>query len=226
MRERPILFSGPMVNAILDDRKTQTRRVIPARFLQKYPISGFESEDAWRRFALDRSPYKVGDLLWVRETFEIVDDPAAAFADEERDIDTPFGHYHPALAIRGGPNGERFVVDYKADGPTRICDKPHPKTGKILRKWKPAIHMPKWAARIWLEITDVRVQRVQDISAEDAISEGCPTALDAGAHCVDGMRSECVWFMDLWNRINFARGYGWDTNPWVWALTFRKVART
>ena len=84
-------------------------------------------------------------------------------------------------------------------------------------RWKPSIHMPKWAARIWLEVTGVRVERVQDISEEDAIAEGIPRG--AVQYCGHAIRL----FRDLWDSINAKRGYPWEVNPWVWVVEFKRT---
>ena len=163
MTERPILFSAPMVRAILDGNKTQTRRVVKLK------------PDYMETFL--RLPNKVaccpygqpGGRLWVRETFE----------DCESALHS--------------------CVLYRADGGT-------PGT-----KWTPSIHMPRWASRITLEITGVRVERLQDISEEDAISEGTPFPCGGW---VGG-------YQKLWESIH---GPGsWDLNPWVWVVEFKRV---
>jgi hypothetical protein len=186
MTERPILFSGPMVRAILEGRKTQTRRPVKPQ-----PVCGDgivqgpnglffvgqlrDSENAWRDILC---PCGVpGDRLWVRETF-----------------------------WDGRPDIDNYVL-FVADGYS------------FVRDWKkrPSIFMPRWASRITLEITDVRVQRVQETSAADCIAEGLTADLPM---------SHADWrdsFAGLWDSINEKRGFGWDANPWVWALTFGRV---
>ena len=184
MKEHPILFSGPMVKAILEGRKTQTRRVIK-------PQPVFDSADLngkpyfrWR--GLERSqwalstycPYgQVGDRLWVRETF---------YTDNYR-----------------RSNG--LPVLYKADGETR--------------SWLPSIHMPRWASRITLEITGVKVERIQEIqdTPTDALKEG----IKLKQPYVHADLKVVADFKELWDSINAKRGYGWDVNPWDWALTFK-----
>ncbi|MCP4902985.1 MAG: hypothetical protein GY906_38975 [bacterium] len=220
-RERPILFSGPMVRAILEGRKTQTRRVI------KNPekLEGLMQDGE----AAEWCPYgKLGDHLWVREAFGTVDDAthqAWLTADPGGADD-----YECNPCAKDGPNGERWIVDYRADNPQRPMDKPHPKTGKVSRRWRPSIHMPRWASRITLEITDVRVERVQEISENDAVAEGIQKRgryWDGGPHPVKG-GPKCfplprAAFKDLWDSINAKRGYGWHTNPWVWVIEFRRA---
>ena len=194
--ERQILFSGPMVRALLAGTKTQTRRVVkpqpPGLWMKPETavITDHHGRWAFSRIAPNglavawprgtdsiKCPYGVpGDTLWVRETWANV-------------------------------SGGAF---YRADGkwPCAFGDEP---------KWKPSIHMPRWASRITLRVTDVRVERVRAISERDAQAEGA--AKESG---VGGM-SYVNGFHRLWDSINDARGYGWDVDPWVWALTFERV---
>ena len=202
MSDRPIIFSAPMVRALLDDRKTQTRRVLKP---QPGPFDALFSE-AGRWWTGDaetgeveevlRIPYAIGDRLWVRE----------AFSYETLDVDR-CGFMPPW---------------YWADG--------NPASGDFTRP-KPSIHMPRWASRLTLLVTDVRVQRLHEISDEDANAEGaahCDICNDVGwlnnnpdggeeCGCCGGgsYRDE---FRDLWNSIH---GPGaWAENPWVAAISF------
>ena len=192
MKERPILFSGPMVRAILDGSKTQTRRI--AKEFNEMP----NLDGILRRFPNQEGcPYGTpGDRLWVRETF--------------------------AQGVEGCPGGISYRADHfdpKGDGPA------HP------MKWRPSIFMPRIASRILLEITDVRVQRLQEISDEDVRAEGIEElALQAdepGAWWTAApdrrfhSRTPRGAFLRLWREIH---GDGsWDANPWVWAITFRRL---
>lgn len=178
--EKPILFSTEMVRAILEGRKSQTRRVIkpqPDGEIKAnipYEFYGTKTERIFTDTKAYLAPCSVGDILWVRETWAKDD-----------------------------------TYYYKADG---SC-------GSRCGKWKPSIHMPKEAARIWLEVTDVRVERLQEITEEDARAEGAlPTREERGYNCC---RDE---FITLWDSINSKRGYGWDTNPWVWVIEFERIA--
>lgn len=215
MRERPILFSGPMVWAILSGRKTQTRRVVKC----KSPFEVTEHDETGKPWPwvddhvpgcdLDgwlRCPYGLHrDRLWVRETW------------------MP-GYYHEA----DHENGPRVSLIYRADeaevtvqAPSyelaERWDREFSEDGHDVPPWRSPIHMPRWASRILLEVTDVRVERLQAISAEDCIAEGISTTLrehDAVCHLRDQYRA-------LWESIN---GPGsWDANPWVWAITFRRL---
>ena len=178
MKERPILFSAPMVRAILDGSKTQTRRVLKKSTEFKGPynpayIEAHKKDTGWREIC----PYgKIRDRLWVRETWGI----------------------------------------YSADGGTQSCtycaDYPKVHMGQ---KWTPSIYMPRWASRIDLEITDIRIELLQDISRGDAMDEGCPFQNMAKG---DDPRK---WYADLWESINGAGS--WAANPWVWVVKFKRV---
>lgn len=194
VRERPIIFSGPMIRAILEGRKTVTRRVIkgPTPIAVGTGWSRWWSEKMQTQlsasgFAKCHCPYGApGDRLWVRETWA--------------DCST-----NPLIC--------EDTIAYRATEPEwdRDC------TGI---RWRPSIHMPRWASRITLEITNVRVERVQDITEEDAEAEG---VLPIPSHLtsVDYVTP----FADLWNRINAKRGYSWAANPWVWVVEFRRVEK-
>lgn len=198
MKERPILFSAPMVRAILEGRKTQTRRVMkPQPFWgerQGLQSAGwcFSSPKvallSWPGDKLTEAlkshcPYgQRGDRLWVRETFLV---------DDNRRI--------PKTATR-----KNFEVDYKATSE----DSPH-------WRWRPSIHMPRWASRITLEITGIRVERLQDISEADAHAEG--VTIRSVTH-YDGQAKD--YFFALWEKINGLES--WAANPWVWVIEFKK----
>lgn len=172
MSEHPILFSGPMVRAILHGTKTQTRRALrpqPDRKLDATVHYDRATGGAmWASIHGDHGthcPYgKPGERLWVRETWRKAEG----------------------------------VLQYRAD----------PVTWGPTRKWTPAIHMPRVASRLTLEVTGVRVERLQDITERDAIDEG-----ETGT---SGYRL-------LWDDLNGKRGLGWSTNPWVWVVEFRRA---
>lgn len=200
MKERPILFSAPMVRALLNGTKTQTRRAIKPEW---WRCLDPEDEDD-RAAALKQCPYGApGDRLWVKETW------CSAYA-------------------RGC-----FGVMFRADGLFRQTGKraekgPHfdggsPQPNPIV-KWRPSIFMPRWASRIKIEITEVRVQRLHDITDEDAVAEGCPPRgpkpEGVGSQVFDP-DSPIKAFERLWRPIN--GDAAWFDNPWVWALTFRRV---
>jgi hypothetical protein len=214
MKERPILFSAPMVRAILDGLKTQTRRVAKppekANFLpddnwtldMDDPGTAFNDDESGRLYI--KCPYGVpGDHLYVKENSwiwcqKVIDGVTKTGRPKLRFV--PCGQYVVHCA-----DGEKPAIPVDAS-PTRLW------------RWKAARFMPRWASRITLEITDVRVQRVQEIEEDDALNEGIPD---------NGPGQELLpseMFARLWDSINAERGFGWDVNPWVWALTFRRIA--
>lgn len=231
MKEHPILFSGEMIRAILDGRKTQTRRGIqlstdpssydraglvnigiPPDVEQRWTL--FHKEPHGQQYSLSRCRYgKPGDRLWVREGFY------------------QYGKWIKNGRTKTGKQAWTFKPTKHADGEdVRLTDNPpevvrpnkYRKPGWYKR---PSIFMPRWASRILLELTDVRVERLQEISAEDCIAEGIEDVWSRkyptwpkGA--IEGCRGE---FRDLWNSINAKRGLGWDVNPWVWVVEFKKL---
>ena len=189
MKERPILFSAPMVRALLAGTKTQTRRIIKPQHLAFFNQDAAAMLSYWNERPL---PYgQTGDRLWVRETF---------------------GHFERNQHFKPGCN-----VYYRADG---NCLE--------LEPWRPSIHMPRWASRITLEITSVRVERLQDISEADAIAEGCTQNHNGyywgGPHPVSGLKQLATAkgaYQDLWESINGPDS--WAANPWVWAIEFKRL---
>jgi len=213
MKERPILFSGPMVKAILEGRKTQTRRVVKLNMSGRVQLSRrqWHTDDA---NAVLGCPYgQPGDRLWVKETHR-------------------FDGLDPKIALRSQCLDE---ISYRADMQgDRACDD---------CAWRPSIFMPRWASRITLEITGVRVERLNQISEADAKAEGIGSwrqKYPRGSHDIQGYDTvynfgrdlETRWFPTsspnavlsykrLWESIN---GPGsWDANPWVWVVEFRRV---
>ena len=207
MKERPILFSDAMVRAILDGTKTQTRRVVKLIGLRHTDVDAWHLDGVqWEAGAyiegnpasmgFYRCPYgEPGDRLWVRETW---------WKGSEDEGEAP-------SRDRGSP------VEYRAD---TSVDAPggwdaEPRTNRpAWARWRPSIHMPRWASRITLELTDVRVQRVRDITDEDARAEGVRAT-------VGGDLAHRAEFALLWDFINLNRA-SWASNPWVWALTFKR----
>jgi len=228
---KPILFTGEMVRAILDGRKTQTRRILKSAFPKQWPEPVRLADDEGNTGALNDPKYwgypcaedgcdmsladwayvlcphgKIGDYLWVRENF-------AVYGDDDK-----------------------YVLHFQAD---------------VQRGsgWKPSIHMPRKYSRLTLQITDIRVQRVQDISEEDAAAEGVEEnwlgylATGSNGFGGQGWTPENGWrnylddedgepsysakesFKSLWDSINAKRGFGWHENPWVWAITFQTILK-
>lgn len=214
MKESPIPFKGDMIRAVLSGQKTQTRR--PMKPIPVYP----DAFDGLRREIHDgqvhfwasgaelpahkfRCPYgQPGDRLWVKETFY---------------------KYYPSETW---PEPKAL---YKADGIT-LCDKDS--EGKKQR-WTTSIHMPRILSRITLEITDIRVERVQNITSDGAIADGAYEVRKVGddiAHAtwtMDGLDwrydTPREAFAATWDSLYAARGLGWDVNPWVWVITFKRA---
>ncbi len=213
VKERPILFSGEMVMAILDGRKTMTRRVIKPQPEVKYANVWFNRDTRmfdFRRcspWSSIRCPYgQPGDRLWVRETWQ-------DFCPMWN------GSWCGHGTLEGIKQDHRPV--YKAD-PDELWLRGNGDEKKPPCRWRPSIHMPRWASRITLEITDVGVERVQEISKGDAIDEG---VLSEGHPEWDGNPDEPQrHFRLLWDSINAKRGFGWDKNPFVWVISFKKVS--
>lgn len=223
LKERPILFNTEMVNAVLEGRKTQTRRAVkkigndhPWEVLKSYVAKWLNPNkcDAWflkhtiaenpnADTFLVKCPYgKVGDRLWVRETFAEIH-----FQKNNDDLEFPT----PEISIL-----------YKAN--SSDVDKKE----KLGAKWKPSIFMPRWASRIKLEITNIRVERLNDISEDDARCEGVESIKGGfyknyfDSKQWGGLQvSARASFASLWNAIN---GLGsWKENPWVWVVEFKRV---
>ncbi|MFW4882052.1 hypothetical protein ACOAPR_29680 [Pseudomonas aeruginosa] len=203
-RERPILFNDQMVRAILEGRKTVTRRVVKDTGFYAIDAAIHGNDVALReREALStRCPFgQPGDRLWVREAWQgplISDEEQAANQSWWKDM-TKF--QDPAHCA------------YRASGDDNEYVDPD---GYFHCKWKPSIHMPRWASRILLEITAVRVERLQDITPNQCIAEGAWREKDKEL----GRGQEAIAaFADLWR----STGGDWDANPWVWVVEFKRV---
>lgn len=210
MKERPILFQGAMVRALLDGSKTQTRRIVKSQPPEGEPIQSglyhptrthrdgeqYPGDEVCGAYTQDGEwalpcPYgQPGDRLWVRETFTAMPRKAAAL--------------------------------YRAD---HLFE--HMPKGDLGRDWNwtPSIFMPRWASRILLEIVSVRVERLNDISEADAVAEGLTSTADDAAWHVEHEQHRAVNPVDsyasLWESINGAGS--WDANPWVWCIEFKRV---
>lgn len=235
---KPIIFSGPMVRALLEDRKTKTRRV-----MQPQPVMDADGMWHWKDCQWmdgglgfpasgidDYAPCLPGDILWVRETY-----------------------FCWVL-----PMGER-VYRYRATDPggNKAPSGPEYDDELVIMPWTPSIHMPRKAARLFLRVTDVRVEQVQDITTTDICDEGIwvepPPIVSRGSDqppdfeqrsekekmgwCKEAARATYIGqcdhikslhdaFETLWNNLNAKRGFGWDANPWVWVYTFERIEQS
>jgi hypothetical protein len=232
MTERPIIFSAPMVRAILAGTKTQDRRVVKPQpqwvnenagswiAIGEGGMAGPRSDWLhWRGERIvpndPRCPYgQPGDRLWVREAWQ-------AFFDDEVQADRPRGPRH-TMGQPARPDRKSFVF-YKADGPGPV----HPDGFQAL--WNSPLHLPRKYSRITLEVTAIRVERLRDISEADAIAEGviehqtlCPGTracnVDGGPMMACG---PITAYRALWESINGPNS--WEANPWVWAIEFKRV---
>lgn len=183
---KPILFNTNMVKALLDGRKTVTRRVVkPQPFAEVKELYRKDNTDIWRTYGVDwwyefRAPFIPGDILWVRETWARPSEPE----------------------IRRGASPDAYI--YKADIPLLPC---------AYDSWRPSIHMPREAARIFLRVTEVRAERLQDIDDAGVLDEG----LEIGDP-----------FDELWDRTLKPADcalYGWAANPWVWVISFEQISK-
>lgn len=217
MSERPIIFSGPMVRSIIEGSKTQTRRVVKqCKQFTEAGVAGphdaynamMSADYSHARFLVAGDmgytepvycPYgQPGDRLWVRETWR----------PEELASGNDVIRFRADQSFKGIPATQdaanKWVSASWRDG-----------EGHDNWRWRPSIHMPRWASRITLEITGVRVERLQEITPDDCRAEGEPLAnTDIGVR---------YGFGQLWNSINAARGHSWDSNPWVWVVEFKRV---
>ena len=197
---KPILFSTPMVQAILKGRKTMTRRV-----MKPQPVGEIKNRDYYEFYGTKTAriftdtqglcaKYALDDILWVRETW--------------------YQHYDGSFAYRASSELET-------------------------KGWRPSIFMPREACRIFLRVTDVRAERLQDITPEDVQREGLEAELPSeeakarypeGSDEMIGVHNWCkeysqFIFRNLWNSINSKRGFGWDANPWVWVISFERCEK-
>lgn len=239
---RPILFSGEMVRAILDGRKTMTRRVMnpqpsegwsPHSWGEVHKLVNGEPDPEkvlgcgtcdWDGHEAYVSPYKPGNHLWVRETWR----PVGPWECRKDGATIQYRADQSYIRQTGWPDNFRIG------------------TSERRNKWHPSIHMPRWVSRITLEVTAVRVERLQDISNEDAIAEGLlpdrasralpylnpePCPLGSAWRCPGGntiypTSIARYGYRELWDSINARRkngAYAWAKNPWVWCMSFRRV---
>lgn len=222
MTDRPILFSGPMVHAILAGEKTVTRRILnpqPPAWATRVGVSAFTKPghlsarghhpelgstaetSIKRRFAR-------GDSLWVRETWG----------------------FDSGVRVDFKPSGRRDL-----SGMDLLAHTLYHADGGDAPRWRPSIYMPRWASRLTLEVTGVTAERLQDITEEQAKAEGAtPFGSSLGADQriagedrgrTHGNHPYTLAYAVLWDELNADRGFGWATNPWVWAVSFRVAER-
>lgn len=249
VKEKPILFSGPMIRAILDGKKTQTRRVAKLTEGGHVRLGGkrWHPEDLE---AVAACPYgKPGERLWVREAFwSKHDTDMGDYGVVTANIDClDLGkEFHPGWDFVATPEcqnppkerGGRFEPHPTVEpggwwfGPPDdwdATDADHGARGRwLFLPWEkdfytkhPSIHMPRWMCRIELEIVSVRIERVKQISHDDAVAEGCYRIEPCEAY-PNGNAWGRAAFSGLWDSINKERGLGWDTNPLVWVVEFRR----
>lgn len=203
-KERPILFSGPMVRAILEGKKTQTRRVVkpqpPAGYRQwgrvisdhvaftNHPLQGEKGDVIGAR-----CPYgQDSDRLWLRESMRMDNEGTWLYSADNEPAGCDMEDDH-------------LMIPWVMGKQTEHC---------------PSIHMPHWASRITLEVISVRVERIQDITPADMQAEGIDCLYDGDQ--INEHYTRQAW-VNLWDGINAARGYSWESNPFVWRVEFRKV---
>ena len=198
MTDRPITMSADSVRAILDGRKTQTRRVIVPQPAPNSEIVGYGTHAVFSDGTKVKCPYgrgihAKGDRLWVKEQYRLVNDIGYSEWDT-------FNY-----------------VEYRAEPSYVALSKPFGIKKELFRPgWKSSRFMRREYSRILLEITDVQPEKLQDISDEDIVREGVPNG--SYAH---GYRRGV--YQELWDRLNAKRGYLWSSNPWVWAIEFKRV---
>ena len=222
MKEAGIIFSAPMVRAIQDGRKTMTRRIVKPqpdkRVVAAEPVLGGPTWEYFNRpnrngkhnggmyLGSVKCPYgTVGDFLWVREKWRF------------EDFETCDGHCSAAV---GFSDGKSHISERLRGGPEVFDER---------MGWRSPIHMPRWASRITLEITLVRVERLQDIREEDAIVEGVFPHIAPGQELkkFNGNHAALALaalaeFRNLWSKIN-GKSHPWESNPWVWVIGFKRV---
>lgn len=234
MKERGILFNAEMVRAILDGRKTQTRRIMkpqpktnengdiwwPSNICQSMiNIKEMmqDNEGVWAGIAGIACPYGgAGDRLWVRETFALLGNEDGVCVGWNDNIlkageEQAARIYKASCEQKDGDYGLWSIPD-DADW------KPHTDNHKYDGTWTPSIHMPRWASRITLEITDVQVERLQEASDDDFKAEGYPL----GRELTGGSTDAFCWFRHLWDSVS-KPDCNFESNPWVWVIEFKRI---
>lgn len=241
---KPILFNTDMVKAILDGRKTVTRRAIKPRYrddeygfmvigddatgerhVEKYD----EDEGSFYPCRVVNPPYQIGDILYVRETWKIgawkhiggliaVDYKADNFPRCEW-IQTKDLEIFEKYWIQS--TEDALKADLSADEKGEY----HWKPGEAPTRWRPAIHMPKDAARIFLKVTDVKIQRLQHMDSEDAVKEGMIDPYTNGKYFSHEPMKDFIPLWDSTIKESDIEEYGWEANPWVWVIEFEKIEK-
>lgn len=227
MRDRPILFSGPMIRAILAGQKTVTRRVVTSRFPDSRGAA--PNVEAGVPFAFNATGYEdnircpygwPGDRLWVRETFAV--NPKCPTVQVAYRAD---GKCY-GVGGDGGGGFARIFHGYLHDAPGRGDALGDTFGRATYGRWRPSIFMPRWASRITLEVIGVRVERLQEITNADGLCEGVMVwAAEQQTPVRDLTCSDArLGFLQAWDTINGKRpGCAWADNPWVWRVEFRRV---
>ncbi|ENW05720.1 ASCH domain-containing protein [Acinetobacter beijerinckii] len=213
MKERPILFSTPMVQALIEARKTQTRRVVKSELIidQAEFESGnrphvIRSEPSLQYWIENGCPFgQIGDQLWVRETWHVEPDVEGWSMNDNEPCTGWIGY-------KAG--GSKEVTAPNFDAVQRCFPKGEVDWDFLPNDWRPSIFMPRWASRIQLEIMNIRIERLNDISEDDAKAEGMIADDD---YCAE------EYFSKLWNEINGWDEKGWNANPWVWVIEFKVI---
>ncbi|WP_182912758.1 hypothetical protein [Paracoccus onubensis] len=223
MADKNLLFSGPMVRALLDGRKTQTRRVLklPTKTHNDGPIYEHPKMGGW-------AAGTIGGKGCYLDPAKTIPAPERTCIWHQTTGTTMLPSYAPGdrLWVREAFSYDSLDVDREGVLPPWYWADGNPSSGDFTRP-KPSIHMPRWASRLTLIVTDVRVQRLQEINEADAVAEGIEGDGQGAWRCyLPEPKNQTHWscpresFRTLWDSLNAKRGYGWDVNPWVCAVTF------
>lgn len=228
MGECPILFSGEMVRAILAGRKTQTRRPVAVRWRSDddpgqrirpaFSAGGWATvwDNGDHAIFATWDKHGVGGENGRERTVEDAKGWAVKCAHRQKLMASPFGVPGDTLWVREtwrtSASDERHAL-YAADVSAYERDEKGP--------WRPSIHMPRWASRLTLRVTDVRAERVQDLTEEDAVAEGCTSTVLAQGVAADEMETAREQFERLWASVYGADS--WSANPWVWVVAFERA---
>ena len=231
MSERPILFNSEMILAILDGRKTQTRRLLKKQPLDILPMHvpnqwvTLDTRDPNHGSVIKCRFGTPGDRLWVRETWR----PWSWHEGEPIQVQFKADRKHAPADNTSTLSMERYdkIPEWEESIWLQIEEELKEKgvepdgngwyhfDGDPPLKWRPSLFMPRWASRILLKITKVRIERLQEISMQEAVAEGVPV--------LKGCPEPRISFHDLWDELYAKGGYSWDSNPWVWVIEFEIV---